>query len=71
VETVPPVYESYPAISLINEDGSVDKTVILKSGVLSISRITSALPTSNGDVIFQTDANDYTVNPFIYGYSLP
>ena len=70
VETQPPVYESYPAISFINEDGSVEKTVIFKSGQLTMSTIISAIATSNGDVIFQTNANDYSVNPSIYGYTL-
>lgn len=55
---------------MINEDGSVDKTVIYKSGQLTMSTIISAIATSNGDVIFQTNANDYSVNPFIYGYTL-
>jgi gliding motility-associated-like protein len=70
VETEPPVYKSYPVISLINEDGSLDKTVIFKSGSLTITNITSATTSSKGDIIFQTNANDYSLNPYIYGYTL-
>jgi gliding motility-associated-like protein len=70
VETEPPVYDAYPAVVFINEDGTVAKTKIFKSRAFGQSTFASTITTLNGDFIFELPANDYTVNPFIYSYAM-
>jgi len=70
VETEPPVYDAYPAVVFINEDGTVEKTKIFKSQAFSQSAFAGTITTLNGDFLFELPANDYTVNPFIYYYAM-
>ena len=66
----PPSYRNYPAVTLINEDGKVEKTKIFKSDLYSFSPFVTVVKTRNGDLVFQFIATDFTVDPFISSFSL-
>jgi gliding motility-associated-like protein len=70
VQKQPPFYDTYPAIVFINKDGTVEKATIFKSEALSLYGFSTATTTSNGDLVLQFPANDYTVNPFLFRYSM-
>jgi gliding motility-associated-like protein len=66
VSSGPPLYNVFPVLIFIREDGSVAESVIYKSKDYTLSYFTTVTIASNGDLIAEFSADDYSTDEFQY-----